>query len=232
MVCELGAEGHQLVFNYGQSYLERKAAISLYDPELPLKAGVLPLLPGLSMPGCLRDAAPDAWGRRVLINRLLGIKGANADTTRPDELTYLLESGSDRVGSLDFQRSATEYVARAPKNASLSELLKSAARVEKGVPLSPELGEALQYGTAIGGARPKALIQDKNVKYVAKFSSSTDVFSVVKAEFLAMRLARHAGLDVAPVMLRRTGNKDVLLVKPSIARRPKPAGSERPSCLR
>jgi serine/threonine-protein kinase HipA len=210
---KLAAHGDQLVFNYGQSYLERPAAIALYDPELPLKAGALPLLPGLSMPSCIRDAAPDAWGRRVLINRLLGMRGAHVETAQLDELTYLLESGSDRVGALDFQRSATEYVPREATNATLKELLQSAERVDKGVPLPAELGAALQHGTAIGGARPKALIQADNVKYVAKFSSSTDVYGVVKAEFIAMRLAHHVGLDVAPVLLTRVANRDVLLIE-------------------
>ena len=27
------------------------------------------------MAGCLRDAAPDAWGRRVILNRTFGRKG-------------------------------------------------------------------------------------------------------------------------------------------------------------
>ena len=210
---KLTQTGNQLVFNYGKSYLQRPGAISLYEPELPLRAGLLPLLPGLAMPGVIRDAAPDAWGRRVLINRLLGLRGRNADTTRLDELTYLLESGSDRVGALDFQRSATQYVPRAATNATLAELLESAERVERGVPISSELAEALQHGTAIGGARPKALIDDRNVRYVAKFSSSTDVYSMVKAEFIAMRLALRVGLDVATVALRRASNKDVLLVE-------------------
>lgn len=195
---KLTQTGSELVFNYGKSYLQRQGAISLNEPELPLRAGLLPLLPGLSMPGIIRDGSPDAWGRRVLINRLLGLRGRNTDTAQLDELTYFLESGSDRVGALDFQRSATEYVPRASTNATLAELLESADRVERGVPLSAELAEALQHGTAIGGARPKALIDDGQVKYVAKFSSSSDVYSVVKAEFIAMRLARHVGLEVAP----------------------------------
>ena len=42
-------------FNYGKSYLDRiggnKPAIPIYEPELPLKAGVLPLPNGLIMPG-------------------------------------------------------------------------------------------------------------------------------------------------------------------------------------
>ena len=87
----LFAAGNQLLFNYGRSYLGRNNAISLYEPELPLRAGVLPLTPGLTMPNCLRDAAPDAWGRRVIINRILGKSGKDTDTAEIDELTYLLE---------------------------------------------------------------------------------------------------------------------------------------------
>lgn len=46
----LARQGRQLVFNYGRSYLARPDAIALYDPELPLRAGALPLVPGLLMP--------------------------------------------------------------------------------------------------------------------------------------------------------------------------------------
>lgn len=202
-----------LQFNYGQSYLARDDAMALYTPELPLQRGTLPLLPGLSMPGCLRDASPDAWGRRVIINRLLGVKGRDADTAALDELSYLLESGSDRIGALDFQRSATGYVPREAAQASLAELLASAERVEQGLSLSPALAQVLLHGTSIGGARPKALITDGDHKYIAKFSSSTDLYSVVKAEFIAMRLAALAGIDVAPVRLAHASGKDVLLVQ-------------------
>lgn len=213
----LEANNGHVLFNYGKSYLERigdtKPAVAIYEPELPLKPGALPLQQGLTMPGCIRDAAPDAWGRRVIINKILGMRGAAIDTTALDELTYLLESGSDRIGALDFQRSPTEYVPRAANNVSMEELVESAERVEKGVPLTPELDQALFYGSSIGGARPKALIQDHDKKYVAKFSSSTDLYSVVKAEFIAMRLASMAGLNVAPVKLTRAANKDVLLIE-------------------
>lgn len=204
-------------FNYGKSYLERMnstpPAIPLYEPELPLKEGELPLLDGLTMPGCIRDAAPDAWGRRVILNKTLGLKGSGTDTAELSELTYLLESGSDRIGALDFQRSATEYVPRSAVNVPLEELLNSAARVELGVPLTPELDQALLHGSSIGGARPKALIEDEGKKYIAKFSATNDLYSVVKAEFIAMRLARHAGLNVAPVRLVKAANKDVLLIE-------------------
>jgi hypothetical protein len=113
--------------------IQRTLAGRAVIQQLPLKAGVLPLMSGLSMPGCIRDAAPDAWGRRVLINKNLGLKGADADSAQLDELTYLLESCSDRIGALDFQISATDYVPRTSVNVTLDELLQSAERVEKGI---------------------------------------------------------------------------------------------------
>ena len=210
---KLARQSGQLLFNYGKSYLERPDAVSLYDRELPLRTGVLPLLNGLTMPGCLRDASPDAWGRRVIINRTLGIKGNTVDSAVLDELTYLLMSGSDRIGALDFQRSPTEYVPRLAGKATLEELLASAAKVEKGLPLSPELDQALNHGSSIGGARPKALIESGDRKYIAKFSTSSDLYNLVKAEFVAMRLAELAGLQVAQVELQQAANKDVLLVE-------------------
>lgn len=77
----LEADNGSILFNYGKSYLERiqdqPPAISIYEPELPLQAGLLPLPDGLSMPSSIRDAAPDAWGRRVVINKKLGRKGTN-----------------------------------------------------------------------------------------------------------------------------------------------------------
>lgn len=214
---KLEAENGLIHFNYGKSYLERindtPPAIPIYEPELPLKPGVLPLADGLEMPGCIRDAAPDAWGRRVIINKNLGQKGKNTDTADLDEPTYLLESGSDRIGALDFQISPSEYVPRSANNATLEELLESADRVEKGVPLRPELDQALFHGSSIGGARPKALIEDHGVKYIAKFSSSTDLYSVVKTEYIAMRLAVLSGVDAASVKLVKAAGKDVLLIE-------------------
>jgi len=209
----LSKQGQQLVFNYGRSYLARSDAVALYEPELPLRAGAIALLPGLSMPNCIRDASPDAWGRRVLINRKLGVGGAAAAGAELDELSYLLESGSDRIGALDFQHSPTHYQPRHAQQATLGELLIAAETVERGWPLTPELDQALLHGTSLGGARPKVLLEDGERKFIAKFSASTDLYSVVKAEFIAMRLAQAVGLQVALVQLRQAMGKDVLLIE-------------------
>ncbi|MEX1216653.1 type II toxin-antitoxin system HipA family toxin [Saccharospirillum sp.] len=200
-------------FNYGASYLRRNGAIPIYNPELPLRRGLIEPVAGLSMASCIRDGSPDAWGRRVIINRLVGARAAGTEASDITELTYLLESGSDRIGALDFQQSATEYVPRIKAEASYEQLLEAAERIEQGVPLTPALDKALNHGTSIGGARPKALIDSGDHKMIAKFSSSTDIYSVVKAEFIAMKLAAACNLNVAPVSMIAAAGKDVLLIE-------------------
>lgn len=206
-------EGDSICFNYGKSYLERKDAVSIYAPELPLAAGKQTPRAGLSMPGCLRDASPDAWGRRVILNRIFGIKGHDLDSADLSEFNFWLESGSDRLGALDFQSSASNFTPRAIGQVKIEELIESVERLEKGMSLSQDLAQALLHGTSIGGARPKALINDQNGRCIAKFSSSSDYYSVVKAEFIAMRLADLCGIKAAPVKLLRAANRDVLLVE-------------------
>ena len=206
----LVAEADRHRFNYARSWLARPGAVPLHVPELPLVAGAIEPLPGLSMAGALRDASPDAWGRRVIAARLARGGGR---TDEPGELDCLLLSGSDRIGGLDFQASPTTYVARAGGSASLDDLSEAADLVDRGEPLPDALDLALRHGTSIGGARPKALLDDGARKLVAKFSSFTDVRSVVKAEFVGMRLARAVGLDVARVELVEAMGRDVLLVE-------------------
>ena len=127
-------------------------------------------------------------------------------------MTYLLESGSDRIGGLDFQASSTTYVPRVGK-ASLAEMQQAADTLQSGGQLSPELAEALLRGTSIGGARPKVLIDDGERKLIAKLSSTTDTYPVVKAEGVAMDLARRCGIDVAPTEVIASMQRDVLLVE-------------------
>src|SRR3546814_19989840 len=103
------------------------------------------------------------------------ISDGSSDVCASD-LVFLLESGSDRIGALDFQTSATAYVPRGGGHATLEELLLSAEKVERNLPLTPELDAALHHGSSIGGARPKALITDGARKYVAKFSSTSDTY--------------------------------------------------------
>jgi serine/threonine-protein kinase HipA len=202
--------GDIVTFTYGQSYLRREDALPLYLPELPLQAGVQAPEAG-PIAGVIDDAAPDAWGMRVILARLVG-RGAD-DVTRLSRLTYLLQSGSDRIGNLDFQSSAESYVPRGGTPATLEQLVRAAALIEEGQPLPPELDQALIHGSSIGGARPKATLVDGERSLIAKFSSASDTYPVVRSEFVAMALARKAGLNVAKVDLTQSTGRDVLLVE-------------------
>jgi serine/threonine-protein kinase HipA len=210
---QLTTVGDLLTFNYGQSYLARGDAVPLYLPELPLREGRIDPLPNLTVAGAIDDAGPDAWGQRVVMRHVTGETPDRAGPAELSRLTYLLESGSDRIGALDFQASPDAYVSRTGGAATLAELSEAAERVMQGVPLAPDLDRALLHGSSVGGARPKALLSDGQRKLIAKFSSSTDTYPVVKGEFVAMELARRAGLDAARVERCRVLDRDVLLVE-------------------
>ena len=200
-------EAGRLDFTYARSYLDKQNAISLYAPELPLRRGAQEPLDGLAIAACLKDATPDSWGERVIGNRM-----ASGETELSIE-TYMLESGSNRFGAIDFQESASEYRPRLD-TASLGELYDAAEKVLAGVALGPVIGDALMYGTAIGGAHPKVLISDvSGTEYIAKLSVSTDVHPVIRAEAVAIELARRCGLDVPNARVITSMGRDVLLIE-------------------
>lgn len=199
--------GDPMAFAYAPDYLARADAIALHPTELPLRAGTIEPEPPLLLANALRDCAPDAWGRRV-INHSLGNAGESLQ-----EADYLLNSGSDRPGALDFQQSMRRHVPRDDAGVTLEQLVNAAESVEKGIILPPALDRALLHSASVGGARPKALITHEDAKHIAKFSSTSDTHNVIKAEYLAMRLAQKAGLDVADVKLVKAMRKDVLLVR-------------------
>lgn len=204
-------EGDVVRFAYGERYRQRPDAISLFDAELPLgHSGFADPPEGLEIAGVLNDAGPDSWGQRAILNRLGGRGDDFADLNK---LTYLAEAGSDRIGALDFQPSPREYVRRGSEQATLTEMLEVAERIEAGDPVPPELEQALRAGSSVGGARPKALLTDGNRHLIAKFSSPTDRWPIVRAEFVAMRIAARCGLDVARVELTEADGRDVLLVE-------------------
>ncbi len=165
--------------------------------------------------GKARDASYWAALRTADSGRLARRAGhltAESDTGHLDQLTYFLESGSDRIGALDFQRSATHYRPR-DETAALSELQEAARLLEQGTVLSEPLAMALLRGTSVGGARPKVLLSDGRRGWIAKLSSATDPYAVVKAEAVGMELARRVGLQVPNTQVIESSGRDVLLVE-------------------
>ena len=198
--------GSTVGFVDGRSYLARSDAIPLSLPDLPLRAGEV-TTPGGDVPGCIADSAPDAWGRRV-IERRLDVEPGGLST-----LGYLLESSSDRIGAFDVQHGPDVYVPRKADVVPIEELAEAARRVDEGLPLGDALRRALLHSTSAGGVRPKALIDGGRSGLLAKFPSHGDTDPVTQGEFVAMDLARRAGIDAAGVALRQVAGKQVLLVE-------------------
>lgn len=194
----------ELHFVYGRSYLERIDAIALDPRDIPLTEGVFQPRSG-EMHRVIRDAAPDAWGRRVLLYRL----NSGALT----ELDYLLMAGPDRIGSLDVLDTPDGHRTRATATVSLDQLDSASDYIDRGQPLPEALNDALIHGSSVGGARPKALLADDKKKWIAKFSSSTDQYPVIRSELAAMWLAGQCKIRVPAVRLVASSGRGVLLIE-------------------
>lgn len=198
-------------FAYSMDYLARRDPLPLYG--MPLGEQWITPAEGQIIPGILRDAAPDQWGRRVVLATELGCHGQDVDTGQLDDLSCLLLSGSDRAGAIDIQPSGVTYAARVQREAGLDALAAAGDAVERGLPLTTDQRAVLRHAAPLGGARPKAQLNRNGRKFIVKFPASRDRHDVVLAEYLAMRLAASAGLDVAAVELDRAAGGDVLLVE-------------------
>lgn len=207
--------GDAVSYCYDRIYLTQSDAIPLFAADLPLSVDRLhPPAPHHLAP-TLRDALPDRWGRRAIAAALSnpGLQPVREDEI--DDITLMRQTGSDRIGALDFRCPGTVDSRDGTAPASLEELMVLADLVATGAPLPPSMHHLVPAAASVGGARPKAVFTDANRrrKFVAKFSIEGDSYPVVCAEFVAMRLAALAGIDVAPVEIARIGGRDVLLVE-------------------
>lgn len=202
-------------FAYGLNYARRVDALevdpvslSLRDCEQILGKRLRPAH-GLPLFGGIRDAAPDAWGRRVIEAKL------KVPANSLPESQYLLHAGSDRVGALDIRQAIhDEPTQGAGGTHALEYLMDAAERIEDGLPIPASLEAIFVDGTALGGARPKASVRDEHgVLWLAKFSSRKDSFDIPAIECAALRMAAEAGLRIPPVEVRTLGARKVMLIR-------------------
>jgi serine/threonine-protein kinase HipA len=161
--------------------------------------------------GALRDAGPDYWGRRVI--------DKHAARTGLGEMDYLLESPDDRAGALGFGLSQEPPAPLRAFNKTLDlEKLQELAEVlvKDEIPADPgasQVQELLLLGTSMGGARPKAVVEDDEGLWIAKFGRNDDRWNYPRVEHAMLRLARACGISVAESHLETVAGKDVLLIK-------------------
>jgi serine/threonine-protein kinase HipA len=198
-------------FVYGRSYLENQKAVEIDPVELKLSPKTYETAQLNGVFGALRDAGPDYWGRRVIEK--------HAGKPLLGELDYLLESPDDRAGALGF---GLNNVPPAPlrkfnRTIDLEKLQTLAdALVKDEIPNDPEaqqVQDLLLLGTSMGGARPKAVVQDDDGLWVAKFNRADDRWNNTRVEHAMLRLARECGITTAESRIETVGGKDVLLIK-------------------
>jgi serine/threonine-protein kinase HipA len=196
-------------FRYGDRYLERKDAIA-FDPfKLPLGSAVQEFTRLKGIPGAVRDAGPDAWGRRVIEHKL---ERGPGDL---DEIDYLLNGPQDGAGYLSFGLKLEPPAPRRPYNRAhqLAQLIEAAEAIEEGKRVPVHLLEQLEPGTSMGGARPKATIEDADRLWVGKFPEKGDRCNLQRIEHATIELARRCGISACNARIESIGGRDVLMVE-------------------
>jgi serine/threonine-protein kinase HipA len=212
---ELTADGSGIPlgrFVYGQSYLARADAVAFDPVELKLAPRVYETTAMQGVFGALRDAGPDSWGRRV-IERHIGEASLN-------ELEYLLHSPDDRAGALAFGLTPRPPAPKHKFNQTILlaklQAITDAIVADTELPIDPDVTQAeelLLVGTSMGGARPKAVVEDGDGLWIAKFNRPDDAWNHARVEHAMLMLARACGIAAAESKVSSVGGRDVLLVK-------------------
>ena len=170
----------------------------------------------------LADTEPDAWGRRVIARAHAKARAKNASLGPLTEADYLASVDDfSRVGALrlrdehgHYLRSVADGARATPAFLELEKILLASRAVE----MSQETTEDLAYlqgkGTSLGGMRPKCTILDADgALSLGKFPSVGDARAVTRAEVLALRLARLAGIDSATARIVMVQDQPVAMVR-------------------
>lgn len=203
-------------FRYGAEYLRTHGAYALC-PELPLTPGPIPSAGDRPMFGAFADCQPDQWGRTLLFHAA----GREARLTERDFLLGVQDEtrlGALRL-SLDEGRTF-EAPPRAdvPELVALPSLTDAADAVADHRTTGQDLGLLVAAGTSMGGARPKVTVRDDDGElWMAKLPLRTDRWDVQAWEYLTLRLASRAGIEVPVARLHRVdgdrGRHSILLTR-------------------
>ena len=202
---ELAGVGPGARFAYLPDYLGRPDAVALDPVELRLTRKKRGMVLGASdgLPGVVRDAKPAGYGADRL----------EAQAGRALTTLELLERGvPDGVGAIEVCADIQAKLDWQPK--ALDQLQSLAQELDAAAPASRALRRLDEdLDTSAGGERPKATLVHDGRLWLAKMQSRGDRPAMPAREFVAMRLARMAGLSVAEVELHTFGVHQVLLVE-------------------
>lgn len=212
-------------FEYDNEWLLNNGAGITLDPELFLYRGRQYTPLGKQLFGLFSDSCPDRWGR-LLLQRREAIN-ARKENRRPNKLTesdYLLGVYDEaRMGALRFSVDGGEHFEASDKAlatppwVTLRTLEAAAFSFENDEDGFEEkwLNQLLAPGSSLGGARPKATVQDTDgVLWIAKFPSKHDTVNSGAWEMVVHELAKMCGLNVPEARLETfSANGATFIVK-------------------
>ena len=195
-------------FEFDSEWLRRHPEIRL-DPDLQHYAGLQ--YSAKANFGLFMDAAPDRWGRKLMMRpeTIRARKAAEKPRTLLESDYLLGVYDETRMGALRFKLSPDgrfqndDMAMAAPPWARLRELEEASRHLEDdtlGTEHEKWLAMLLAPGSSLGGARPKAcIVSPDGDLWIAKFPAKNDVVNTSAWEYATMLMARDAGLDVPEV---------------------------------
>ncbi len=207
-------------FQYDNEWLKSGKA-KILDPDLSLFSGFQHLRDEKLNFGMFLDSSPDRWGRVLMKRREIALAKQEERKARTlFESNFLLGVYDPlRMGGLrfktdkegDFLDNNKGYAT--PPWTSIRELESASLEYEKGLEQdNPELLKWLNMlyapGSSLGGARPKANIQDTDgALWIAKFPSKNDDVNIGAWEMVANSLAQKAGMNCALGKIGKFNNR-------------------------
>ena len=207
-------------FKYDNSWLRQYGSLFL-SADINNYPGWQYTQPERDIFGCFSDALPDRWGR-LLLNRREQILATeeHRPVCKLSSFDYLI--GIDdfcRMGGFRFKASQDgefincEESLRIPPLTDIHTLVSASMEIEKSEELNrlPEkkwLQQLVHTGTSLGGARPKAVVVNDEVRLcTAKFPSRNDDYDVGLWEHHSHLLAKEAGVIAAETGVVDTGGQ-------------------------
>lgn len=164
--------------------------------------------------GFLQDAMPDRWGRRLIDKRERLLAAQEGRPARHlSDVDYLIQvDDTTRMGALRLRDQdkmfGSDYADMpVPPLTRLREFAEMAQEYERqeagdGTLREEWLLNLFRQGSSLGGARPKASVQDTDGSlWIAKVPSISDDYDVALWEYFAHRLASKAGISVPEMRL-------------------------------
>lgn len=207
-----------VTFTYANSWLRDPVSFEV-SPELPLVRGVQRPTLGREIFGSFMDAAPDAWGQRLLNEQArIRARALGVPMPRNTEVSRLLMvNDSTRQGALRFRESGSVLSSWGGSAGvrDLTELADEARAYEETGVIDERSSLLIGAGSSPGGAQPKAWIRDDNgTMLLAKFPKTSDRGNVQLWEMVAIRLQQRAGIRVQPSRLMRlTDHSQIFLTE-------------------